>query len=99
MSPVVTVEPVTDLWGDICEVEGGIHGFLGPFCVCGWDVVAPVVAGAEIVFEVGAEFLGDGGVFDEGAAFAVAFALGEGFGSDVFCDPVRVLGAAIIRGD
>lgn len=62
-------------------------------------MVTAIVAGAEVVFEVGAEFLGDTWVFDEGRAFAVAFALCERFGSDVFCDPVGVFRAAVVGGD
>lgn len=61
--------------------------------------MAAVEAGAEVVFEMGAEFLRDEGVFEEGAVFAVAVALGEGGGGYVFDYPVRVACAAVVGGD
>lgn len=84
--PVVAVEALADLRAHVAEEEGLVHGGLGELCVGGGRLVAPVVAGAEVVFEQGAEERGEGLVFEEFAVAAVAVAGGEGGGGDVFGD-------------
>lgn len=99
MRPVIPVEPLPDLGAHVAEVKRLVHGGLGPLAVRSGDLVAAVVAGAEIVFEFGAEFFGDGGVFEELRVFAVAGFEGEGLGGYVLCYPVGVAGAAVVGGD
>jgi len=60
--------------------------------------VAPVVAAARVVGELGAEHGGDGGVFGKGAVLAVGAVGGERGGSDVFGDPEGVAGAPVEGG-
>lgn len=96
--PVVPVEAVADLRAHIAQGKGGVHGGLAPLCVGGGDLVAAVVAAAEVVFEFGAEGLRDRGVFDKGAVAAVGSAVGQGGWGDVFGDPVRVACAAVEGG-
>lgn len=55
VGPVVAVESLAYLGAHVGENEGGIHGFLAPFRVGGWDLVAAVVAAAGVVGEFGAE--------------------------------------------
>lgn len=52
MSPVVAVKTFADLGTHVGEVEGIIHGSLGEFAVGGRDLMAAVVAGAEVVREL-----------------------------------------------
>ena len=61
--------------------------------------MAPVVAGAEIVVQFGAEGSGDVGVLDEDGVPTVAVAEGQGGGRDVLGYPVGVAGAAVEGGD
>lgn len=49
MRPVVTVEALSDLRAHVRQGESAVHGGLGPFGVGGGNLVATVVAGAEIV--------------------------------------------------
>lgn len=58
--------------------------------------MAAVVARAEVVFELGAEFLGDGEVFGELRVAAVAVGDKETGWGDVFGYPVRVAGGAVV---
>lgn len=94
--PVVAVEAVADLGADVCQVEGVVHGLLGPFCVGGGHLVAAVVAAAEVVLEEGAELHGHRRVLEEDAVLAVAVAAGEGVGRDVLDDPVRVARSPVV---
>lgn len=72
MRPVIPIKAVADLRTHVAQRERGVHGFLAPFGVGGGDLVAPVVAGAEVVFELAAEHGRDGLVFGEDGVFAVA---------------------------
>ncbi|PNY23647.1 hypothetical protein TCAP_06417 [Tolypocladium capitatum] len=94
--PVIAVEALADLGAHVGEVKGLIHGFLGPFGVGGGDLVAAVVAAAEVVLELAAELGGHGVVLDEGAVLAVAVADGERGGRDVLDDPLRVARAPVV---
>lgn len=60
--------------------------------------MAAVVAAAEVVFELGAEHVGDGDVLDEDGVLAVGMVVCEGLGRDVLGDPVGVAGAAVEGG-
>ena len=42
--PVVSVEAVSYLRAHVAEQEGLVQSCLTPFCVCGGDLVAPIVA-------------------------------------------------------
>lgn len=70
--PVVAVEALADLRAHVGEVEGIVHGLLAPFRVGGGYLVASVVAGSEIVFELAAELFRDCRVLEEDGVFAVA---------------------------
>lgn len=96
MRPVVPVEPLADLRTHVAEHKGAVHGLLAPFCVRGGDLVAPVVARPEIVFQLRPEGLRDAGVFDEDAVLPVRVGGGEGRRGDVLGDPVRVSGSAVV---
>ena len=99
MRPVVAVEPLAHLRTHVAEEEGVVHRILAELGVGGGDLVPAVVAAAGVIFELRAEELGDGLVFNEGGVLAVAAADLEGFSGDVLGDPVRVAGAAVVGGD
>ncbi len=99
MGPVVPVKALPDLRTHIREEEGVVHGFLAPFGVCGRDLVATIVTGAEIVLELATEFFGHGNVFNEVAVFAVPVRDGQGRRRDVFRDPDGVPKSAVVGGD
>jgi len=61
--PVVAVEALADLGRHVGEVEGLVHGALRPLGVGRGDLVAAVVARAEVVLQLGAELLGNALVF------------------------------------
>lgn len=61
--------------------------------------MSAVVAAAEVVFELRAEFLRDAVVFGEDGVPAVTFAFEEGGGRDVFGDPLGVAACAVEAGD
>ena len=98
MRPVIAIEPVADLWAHIAQQKRLVERVLAPFRVGGGDLVASVVARAEVVVQFGAKFGGDGGVFDEDGVFPVGVVGVEGGGGDVLGDPVGVAGAAVEGG-
>lgn len=96
MRPVVAVEAFAHLRTHVGQGEGGIHGILRPFGVCGGHLVAAVVTGAEVVGQLGAEDGWNGGILDEDAVFAICVLHGEGVGGDVFGHPGRIAGATVV---
>lgn len=76
MRPVVAVEALADLGAHVAEEEGLVHGRLAPLAVSGGDLVAPVVAAPEVIFEFGAEHLGHAAVLDKSRVLTVAVAHG-----------------------
>lgn len=94
--PVVAVEAVADLRAHVGQGEGRVHGLLRPLGVRGGHLVAPVVAGAEVVGQLGAEEGRDVVVFEEVAVLAVGVIHGEGIGSNVLGDPGWVAHAAVV---
>lgn len=93
--PVVAVETLPDLRAHVCQCERVVHGLLAPFRVRSWHLVAAIVAGAEVVLDLGPEHGRDGLVLEEVAVFPVAVLQREGLGRDVLCDPGRVACASV----
>lgn len=99
VGPVVAVEALADLRAHVGEVEGLVHGGLGPLGVGGGHLMAAVVAAAVVVLESSAELGGDAIVLDKVAVLAVGVAAGERLRRDVLDHPLRVARAAVVRGD
>jgi len=96
--PIVAVEAVADLGAHVAQGKGIVHGLLAPLGICRGDLVAAVIARAEVVFELGAELLGDADIFDEDTVFAVGVAVRERLGRDVLRDPGGVSRLAVVDG-
>ncbi len=96
--PVIPIEAVPNLGTHVAQQKGLVQGRLAPSGVGGGDLVAAVVAAAEVVGELRAEFGGDGGVFDEDAVFSVCVVGREGGWCDVFGHPGGVAGAPVEGG-
>lgn len=87
----ITVKALADLGCNIRQVESLIHGRLGVLAVGSRDHMSTVISRTEVIREFCLVEIGDGGVFLEGrVATADALAGFQGFGCDVFCDPVGV---------
>lgn len=90
MCPVVPVEALADLRAHVGQEEGLVQCLLAPFGVRRGYLVAPVVAGAKIIFELRAELFRYRRVLDEDGVPPVSIRLREGLASDMFSDPGRV---------
>lgn len=58
--------------------------------------MAAVIAGAEVIGQLGAEQGRDGSILSEGAVLAVCVVLGQRLGGDVLGDPGWVAGATVV---
>ena len=95
MRPIIPVEAIADLWAHVGQQEGLVEGFLAPFRVGGWHLVAAIVAGARVVLQLGSELGRHAFVFDKVAVLAVGVVGREGGGGDVLGYPERVPCTAI----
>lgn len=98
MRPVVAVEAVAHLRAHVAQQERLVQRVLAPSRVLGGHLVAPVVAGAEVVRQLGAEFRGYAFVFDEVRVFPVRVFGGQRCGRDVLGDPERVSRSSVEGG-
>ena len=95
VGPVVAVKALALLGAHVGEQEGRVHGTLRPLGVGGRHLVPAVVAGAEVVGQLGAMLLGHGLVLDEVRVPPIALVHGQGGGREVLGDPMRVPRASV----
>lgn len=58
MSPVISIESVSDLWAHVTQEEGLIHRVLGPFGISRRHLMTPIIPRSGVVAEFGPENLG-----------------------------------------
>jgi hypothetical protein len=97
--PVIPVKALSDLGAHVAQGKCRIHRILAPFGVRGRNLVATVVARAEIVGQLAAEHGWDGCVFNESTVLAVAVPQRDRVRSDVLSDPGRVPGSSVVGSD
>jgi hypothetical protein len=96
VSPVVSVESLADLRTHVAQSKRIIHGLLRPLSISSRNLMASVIATAEVVLELRAELFGYGVVLDKDGVFAVCIAVLERLGGDVLDNPRRVSGSAVV---
>lgn len=97
--PVIAVEALADLWAHVGEVEGLVHSLLGPLAVRSRDLMAAIIAAAEVILQQSAELLRHGIVLEEGAVLAIAVPLGEARRRNMLSDPMGVSKSSVVARD
>lgn len=93
--PVIAVEALANLGAHVAQRKSVVHSLLRPFRVCSRNLVASVIAGAEVVCQLGAEHSRDVRILGECAVLAVGIVQCQGRGRDVFGDPGGVARATV----
>ncbi|CAD6506561.1 BgTH12-07788 [Blumeria graminis f. sp. triticale] len=99
VGPIIAIEALADLRAHVAEVEGIVHGWLGPLGVGRRHLVTAVVARARVVTQLAAELLRHIFVLEKGTRLAIARRYGQRVGSQVFGDPEGISRASIVGRD
>ena len=99
MCPVVSIETLADLGTHVTQHECGVHCVLRPLGICGWCLVASIVAAAEVVVELCTEHGWDCGIFVEHTVASGSIVLRQGLRCEMFGYPVGIARHAVVRGE